>query len=365
MNELYLQAEEFINKTYKELNKEELIPKRLKEIEHEIETSNHYNHTFEELEHGAKMAWRNANKCIGRLFWNTLSIKDAREIREDDHVFEALESHVRYATNKGKIRPTMTIFAPRRKGHTPVRIINHQIIRYAGYNFNNEIIGDPDSIPFTKLCQSLGWQGEGSHFDLLPLVIQLNDGELVWRSLQEKDVLQVDISHPELPDMNDLGLKWYAVPIISDMLLEIGGIRYPAAPFNGWYMGTEIGARNFADESRYNCLLAVAETMELDTSKASTLWKDRALVELNRAVLYSFQKVGVSIVDHHTAAEQFKKFEKNEQVANRELTGTWSWLIPPVSPAVTHIFHKEYNDQFVSPNFHYQNRIYNNNGDVE
>ena len=38
------------------------------------------------------------------------------------------------------------------------------------------------------------------------------------------------------------------------MCLEIGGICYPAAPFNGWYMGTEIGARNLADTDRYDQL---------------------------------------------------------------------------------------------------------------
>ena len=27
--------------------------------------------------------------------------------------------------------------------------------------------------------------------------------------------------------------------------LKIGGITYPTAPFNGWYMVTEIAVRNF------------------------------------------------------------------------------------------------------------------------
>ena len=77
--------------------------------------------------------------------------------------------------------------------------------------------------------------------------------------------------------------------MISDMRLEIGGISYTAAPFNGWYMGTEIGARNLADHDRYNLLPAVAEMMDLDTSRNGTLWKDKALVELNVAVLHSFK----------------------------------------------------------------------------
>ena len=64
-------------------------------------------------------------------------------------------------------------------------------------------------------------------------------------------------------------------------LLEIGGIMYTAAPFNGWYMGTEIGARNLADEGRYNKLPLIAKLMGQDTSSETTLWRDRALVELN------------------------------------------------------------------------------------
>lgn len=49
-------------------------------------------------------------------------------------------------------------------------------------------------------------------------------------------------------------LKWYAVPAVSSLLLDIGGLEFTAAPFNGWYMSSEIGARNFGDEYRYNLL---------------------------------------------------------------------------------------------------------------
>lgn len=38
------------------------------------------------------------------------------------------------------------------------------------------------------------------------------------------------------------------------MLLEIGGLEFPAAPFSGWYMSTEIGMRNLCDPHRYNIL---------------------------------------------------------------------------------------------------------------
>jgi nitric-oxide synthase, bacterial len=176
-------------------------------------------------------------------------------------------------------------------------------------------------------------------------------------SLPQEEVLEVPIVHPHI-DISALQLKWYAVPIISDMLLEIGGLRYTAAPFNGWYMGTEIGARNLADPARYDMLPKIAQIIGLDTSSKPALWKDRALIELNAAVLYSYKKAGVSIVDHHTAAEQFKRFEEQEEKEGRPVTGLWSWLIPPVSPAMTHIFHRNYDHTEHKPNYFYQDKPY-------
>lgn len=47
----------------------------------------------------------------------------------------------------------------------------------------------------------------------------------------------------------------------------------------------------------------VANKMALDTRKTSSLWKDQALVEVNIAVLYSFQvgvfPLGLSIRKNH------------------------------------------------------------------
>ncbi|MDR6224364.1 nitric oxide synthase oxygenase [Desmospora profundinema] len=356
---LLQEAEMFIRTCYRELGKpDEKIELRLGEIKREIQEYGHYNHTFEELEHGAKMAWRNSNRCIGRLFWHSLHVFDARHLRREEDIFRALCRHIETATNNGKIRPTITIFKPAIQGSRQTRIWNHQLIRYAGYETKYGTVGDPASIPFTRHCQSLGWEGEGTHFDLLPLVIQVGDQKPRWFELPKEIILEVPIRHPGYPWFEDLGVQWYAVPIISDMRLEIGGIQYTAAPFNGWYMGTEIGARNLADTGRYNLLPQVAERMGLTTRNQSTLWKDKALVELNAAVLHSFKEAGVSIVDHHTAAQQFKLFENKEQENGRKVTGDWTWLIPPVSPATTHIFHHQYQDEILTPNYYYQDPPY-------
>ena len=315
------------------------------------------NGTFElsteELAFGARVAWRNSNKCIGRLFWQSLTLFDRRALLDAKQIAEALFEHIDFATNNGKIRPAISIFAENR-----VRIWNHQLIRYAGYETSNGIIGDPHSIDFTKQVQKLGWKGEGTNFDLLPLCIQIDNEEPQIFNIPKQLVLEIPIEHPEHPNFTKLNLKWYAVPIISDMQFDCAGVKFQAAPFNGWYMGTEIGARNFADVKRYNMLPKVADTLNVARDGNISLWKDRALVELNIAVLHSFKKYGASIVDHHTAAQQFKMFQQKEQEMKRKATGNWTWLIPPMSPATTHIFHEPITNIIEKPNYFYQPRPY-------
>jgi nitric-oxide synthase, brain len=42
------------------------------------------------------------------------------------------------------------------------------------------------------------------------------------------------------------------VPAVSGMMFDCGGLEFTATPFNGWYMGTEIGCRDLCDTTRYN-----------------------------------------------------------------------------------------------------------------
>ncbi|MEC0369552.1 nitric oxide synthase oxygenase [Paenibacillus chibensis] len=349
---LQQKAEEYISICYAELEKTEReLHDRLAAVRQEINATGTYEHTFEELEHGAKMAWRNSNRCIGRLFWDSMVVLDRRHLDRPEDIYAALLTHIEQATNGGKIIPTLSVFKPDGPMSRGVRIRNHQVIRYAGYETESGIVGDPASVLFTKDCMQMGWRGEGTHFDVLPLVIESGEEEPLLLPIPDELVLEVPLTHPDYPAFGHLGLRWYAVPIISDMDMIIGGIRYTAAPFNGWYMATEIGARNLADTNRYNALPRVAELMGLSTASETSLWRDRAVVEMNVAVLHSYKRAGVSMVDHHTAAAQFQLFEQKEAKCGRPLTGYWNWLIPPVSPATTHIFHQSYDNTVLYPNF--------------
>ncbi len=341
-------VEEFL-KTYafEKGLQEEYVTTRLMELE-KTKKSTTNKWTTDEVIFGAKLAWRNSNKCIGRLFWNSLHGIDCRNITDERDVFQALLEHIDFATNGGKIKPTISIFSD------AVRIWNHQLIRYAGYEVDGEVIGDSTSIEFTKQCIALGWTPSYGRFDVLPLVIQIGERRPKMFDLPKSSILEVSLSHPDYDWFEELQLKWYAVPMISDMSMEIGDTLFKAAPFNGWYMGTEIGARNLADEHRYNCLPIIAEKMGLNVKRKSSLWQDAALVTLNQAVLHSYKKAGVSIVDHHTAVEQFELFEKKERQAGREITGNWMWLVPPMSPATTSIYYRPFNNEKKSPNYAYQ-----------
>jgi len=329
--------------------------RRLEEIRAQFETEGTYTHSHAELVFGARVAWRNSNRCVGRLPWRSLRVLDYRSVETPAEAFDALRTYVSFATNRGRIQPAIAILPPSHPSQDhPPRILNSKLIRYAGYGHDADGRGDPDERDFTKMCESLGWRGAGTDFDLLPVVVDLPGFDPEWFEWPEGEALEVPLTHPVFSWFEQLSLRWYAVPIVSDMTLSIGGIDYTAAPFNGWFMGAEIGARNLSDEHRYNALPQIASRMNLDTTRPETLWKDRALVELNTAVLHSFRAAGVRIVDHHSVSREFITFADQEARDGRQVCGDWSWLVPPVAGSTTEIFHREWPNDVHTPGFLYR-----------
>lgn len=346
-------AERFLEAFHGETGTEGLAD-RLRQVRRDIGDTGTYVHREAELIYGAKTAWRNSNRCIGRIHWGSLQVRDCRACTEPDEIFKALADHLRQANHGGNIQPVISIFRPAHPlTGEGIRIWNGKLIRYAGYRTAAGIIGDPEEADFTEQCEKLGWRGPGGRFDVLPVVLEIPGQAPRLRTLPEDCILEVEIEHPGFPWFVELGLKWYAVPVITNMVLEIGGLHYTAAPFNGWFMETEIGARNFGDETRYHQLPVVAQRMGLDIRTDRSLWKDRALIELNQAVLYSFNKAGIRLVDHHTAARQFMGFCKSEAARNREVNADWSWIVPPISGSAVPVFHQQWPNEVRSPNFFY------------
>ncbi len=352
-------AEDFLRLFHAEVPGVGCAEERITAVRRELDRTGTYRHTAQELTFGARVAWRNAAKCIGRLYWRSLVVRDRRDVVSAAEVAAESVAHLRTATNGGRVRPVITVFAPDRPGLAGPRIWNDQLVRYAGHaDGDGRVLGDPAQVALTDAARLLGWRGgAGTPFDVLPLVVEAPaEGPQVFE-LPDDAVLEVAITHPTLPWFADLGLRWHAVPAIANMPLEIGGVVYPAAPFNGWYMGTEIGARNFADKDRYDLLPVVAGRMGLDTTTNRSLWKDRALVELNASVLHSFHAAGVTLTDHHTESDRFLTHLAREESAGRTCPADWSWIVPPVSGGVTPVFHRYYDQERLRPEFRQPERF--------
>ncbi|XP_052545039.1 nitric oxide synthase, inducible [Tympanuchus pallidicinctus] len=355
--ELLPQAIDFVKQYYssfKELKIEEHLA-RLETVTKEIETTGTYHLTKDELIFAAKQAWRNAPRCIGRIQWSNLQVFDARDCKTAKEMFEYICRHIQFATNNGNIRSAITIFPQRTDGKHDFRVWNSQFIRYAGYQMpDGSVIGDPASVEFTKLCIELGWKPKYGRFDVVPLVLQANGQDPEIFEYPPEIILEVPMEHPKYEWFKELDLKWYALPAVANMLLEVGGLEFTACPFNGWYMGTEIGVRDFCDVQRYNILKEVGRRMGLETNKLASLWKDRAVVEINVAVLHSFQQQNVTIMDHHSAAESFMKYMQNEYRVRGGCPADWVWIVPPMSGSITPVFHQEMLNYVLTPFFYYQ-----------
>jgi nitric-oxide synthase len=95
--------------------------------------------------------------------------------------------------------------------------------------------------------------------------------------------------------------------------------------------------------------------MGLDTSRESTLWRDRAVIELTRAVHHSFERAGVKLTDHHTESQRFLAHIRNETKAGRPVPADWSWIVPPISGGLTPVFHRYYEEMDLRPAFYLDN----------
>ena len=351
------EAQQFLSQVADELDwSSARTRKRLTEVAREIRATGTYTHTSEELDYGAKLAWRNAPKCIGRISWKNLIVRDLRHVNDATSIYDACVQHLRTATNGGNIEIVLSVFRPLAPGERwGPRLWNSQLVRYAGYDMGDGTKrGDGANIELTDAIMKLGWtppEPRGD-YDILPLVIDLPGDSPRIFPLAAEEVLEVPITHPTEPRFAELGLKWCAVPAISNFHLEIGGVVYGCAPFNGWFMGTEI-ARDLWEPGRYDRALDIARALGLDTTSERTLWRDRAFLELNVAILHSFQHAHVTLVDHQTASRQFLIHDQREKRAGRECPAQGSWIVPAAGGSTTPVWHHEMRDFHLKPTYKY------------
>lgn len=326
---------------------------RWREVARDLRRHGFYRHTSEELAFGARAAWRNSARCIGRLTWKSLEVVDCRHVTQPDEIAGHLAHHATTVLEARRTPSMISIFGPVEGDRLPTHVESPQLLQFAGYSREGEEpLGDPQNVELTRTCMALGWQPPSppSAFDLLPIIVRDAAGRRRVYELPARTRRVIPIKHPAFPGLSDLGLHWYATPIVSDMILTIGGIDYPCAPFNGHYMSTEIGSRNFLDEARYDLSETIREAIGLQSD--DPFWRDRVALALNEAVLQSFRSEGVSVIDPHSASEQYIEFCNAEHKAGRLPSGDWAWIVPPMNGSTCPVFHlamTNYNDV---PNFY-------------
>nr|QCX35688.1 Nitric Oxide Synthase 2b [Nautilus pompilius] len=353
--ELLKQAADLMDQYYSSINKQGTKEHegRLQEIADSVNRTGTYDPTSAELQFGARTAWRNASRCIGRMHWHTLKLFDARHVRTAQEMFLHICELMHYSNNNGNLRAAITIFPHNRDNKNYYRVWNAQLVRYAGYRQpDGSVIGDQNAVEFTEVCQKLGWKGKNGWFDVLPLVLSANGEDPEMFEIPPELVLEVNLEHPQYPWFADLKLKWYGVAFVSALTFDCGGLEFTAAPFSGWLTETEVGQRNLCE--RYKMTEVIARKMGLDTKKSTNLWKDRVATEVNLAVIHSYHSQKITLTDHHAINEAFMQFWENENRVRGGCPSDWVWIVPPASSSLTLTFHQEMLNYYLKPSLDYQ-----------
>ena len=248
---------------------------------------------------------------------------------------------MKLATGGASIQSVMTVFRPQRHNELfGTRFWSSQFIRYCGYKDRDseEIMGDPACVDLTSyLIEKKLWTPpeRRTAFDILPLVLKIPGNDIPFIYQLPKSVThEVHLEHPEFPEVKDLGYKWAAVPAISNFMMNLGGIKYSAAPFNGWFVSIEV-ARNLLERYHVTEPLAIAMNMNL----SDKFLAQKVSAELESAIIHSFEKSDFTIVDPDTVGHSFITHCKRERSAGRECPAQWSWIGGLVGKTGTNLDH--------------------------
>ena len=88
------------------------------------------------------------------------------------------------------------------------------------------------------LEERFGWtgpqDGKRSAYDYLPLIMQFDpNGPPELFDVPLTCAPPVMIHHPQHPQLSSPGMRWYPIPAVCALDMEIGGLVYTAVPFNG------------------------------------------------------------------------------------------------------------------------------------
>lgn len=153
---LQREAEEFCMLYHSEKKlSDEVKDRRWSQILASIRATGTYELSSEELEHGAKVSWRNAPKCPNRSKWEELTVKDCRGITTNEEAFHNILDLFEESITSGATITRMAVFPA--KGSNQVqgpRIWNGMLLRFAGYRLEDGTILGNETMWFIE-CLSV------------------------------------------------------------------------------------------------------------------------------------------------------------------------------------------------------------------
>ena len=99
---IWAEARAYMELYHREKKIPERLASRLEAVRHEIECTGTYWQTADELAHGARVAWRNSNRCIGRLYWESLQLRDMRHLATEEEIFQSCANIFAWRTTLAK-----------------------------------------------------------------------------------------------------------------------------------------------------------------------------------------------------------------------------------------------------------------------
>jgi nitric oxide synthase oxygenase domain/subunit len=220
------------------------IYSRIKYAHQELDKKGNYTLSREELTYGTQLAWQNAyctNSDTPQK--QDLLVVDCRSVRTAEELFNTLCEHLKESFNEVALLPIVTVLPTTdQKISTelddlthkkiPLRILNKQLLLLAGYTQKDgSVIGDPLNIELTEFCLSLGWTPPTNNMThVLPLVIDTADGVIHWFQWPCDSVKMEQLTYKAQAINQVRHIKQNTISMMSDMILEIGGLLFPVRP---------------------------------------------------------------------------------------------------------------------------------------
>jgi nitric-oxide synthase len=179
------EARAFLTLFYQESGRtKSALGKRWAEVRRSLSKTGTYEHTQQELAYGARVAWRNHGRCIGRLYWES--------------ILDRMVQHARFAW-RGSHSFNDLRFCAGPVEHAACYIESDQITQYAGYiQPDGSVLGDRQNVEATRISASLGFRAPDPRcrFDLLPILMRDRSDRLVLGEVPRNSIREVSIVHP-------------------------------------------------------------------------------------------------------------------------------------------------------------------------